>query len=404
VNAMETDLPYLSREEDRHGNERIYVRRNGKRIRIREKEGTTAFAKAYSEAVDKLGEPPTKRPRGPAPSEHAKGTFGWLGAEYFKSKGEGEFLTLDKDSQRARRNDLEECFRFPLSDEDPDPMGNCPLKYFSAQKVKRLIEAKTGPGARANRRKHLSALCSWAVDQTPSLLPSNPVRDVKAGRQIKGGGFYTWVIPDVQQFLNHHSGQDRKSRKARLALSLLLFGGMRRQDMVSIGRQHCRGSSPGTLGDWIRYIPKKTLWRRREVSQKPLLPILKQIITESADVLGSMTFLVTEYGKPFSEAGFGNWFRDRCDEAELPQCTAHGLKKAGATIAAENGATTRQLMAMFDWDSPSMAEVYTRAAEQKRLAGEAMFLISLDRTENEDCLTAAQVDCLTEKKEVKSNG
>jgi hypothetical protein len=88
-----------------------------------------------------------------------------------------------------------------------------------------------------------------------------------------------------------------------------------------------------------------------------------------------------------TEAGFGNWFRDRCDEAGLPQCTAHGLKKAGATIAAENGATTRQLMAMFDWDSPAMAEVYTRAAEKKRLAGDAMFLITLDGSGNENCRT-----------------
>jgi hypothetical protein len=48
-------------------------------------------------------------------------------------------------------------------------------------------------------------------------------------------------------------------------------------------------------------------------------------------------------------------------------------------------------MAMFDWDSPAMAEVYTRAAEQKRLAGEAMFLISLDRTENENCPTLPAV-------------
>jgi integrase len=145
---------------------------------------------------------------------------------------------------------------------------------------------------------------------------------------------------------------------------------MRRQDMIALGKQHCRGAKPDVLGDWIRYVPKKTIKMRRQASQKPMLPILKRIIAECDDVLGNMTFLVTDYGKPFSENGIGNWFRDRCDEAGLTQCTAHGLKKAGATIAAENGATTRQLMAMFDWDSPDMAEIYTRAAEQKRLAGE----------------------------------
>jgi hypothetical protein len=52
---------------------------------------------------------------------------------------------------------------------------------------------------------------------------------------------------------------------------------------------------------------------------------------------GDLTFLVTKHGKPFTANGFGNWFRDRCDEARLPQCSAHGLRKAGATIAAENG-------------------------------------------------------------------
>jgi hypothetical protein len=44
-------------------------------------------------------------------------------------------------------------------------------------------------------------------------------------------------------------------------------------------------------------------------------------------------------------------------------------------------------MAMFDWSTISQAEVYTRAADQKRLAGEAMGLISLDRSGNEDCRT-----------------
>jgi integrase len=386
---MDVKLKYLSAENNRHGNNCLYVRRHGKRVRLLVAPGHPDFVKAYAAALEQLGAPLSKRSQAEARTTHAKGTFGWLGAEYFKSKGEGEFLTLSPASQRRRRNDLEACFAYPHTDDHPEPMGNCPIKHLSAQKLKRLIEAKDGPGARAGRRKNLSALCSWAVEN--KHLPFNPVRDLKAGRRIKGGGFYTWTVPDVKQFLEHHSTPVLQSRKARLALGLLLFGGMRRQDMVTIGKQHCRGADAGTLGDWIRYTPKKTLWRRREISQKPLLPILKQIITEANDILGDLTFLVTAYGKPFSEAGFGNWFRDRCDEAGLPRCTAHGLKKAGATIAAENGATTRQLMAMFDWDTPAMAEVYTRAAEQRRLAGEAMFLISLDRIENENCRTLTQV-------------
>lgn len=384
---METvdDFDYLSIEFDRHGNERVYVRRNGKRIRIREKQGTVEFAKAYVTAVDKLGDPPSKRPQGDKlPAPPPKGSFGELVALYFTTKGEGEFLTLDKGSQKRRRSNLEECLSIPLADDDPEPMAHCPLKNLSAQKMKRMIDSRIE--GRPNRRKHLSAFSSWAVEN--KHLSSNPVRDIKAGRRVKGGGYYTWVVPDVQQFLLYHREQNtRRSRKAILALGLLLFAGTRRQDMIRLGRQHCRGVKPGEIGEWWRYVPKKTVKVRQQASQKPLLPALRLILSECADVAGDLTFLITDYGKPFSENGIGNWFRDRCDEAGLHYCTAHGLKKAGATIAAENGATTRQLMAMFDWDTPDMAEVYTRAAEQKRLAGEGMFLITLDQITNINCRT-----------------
>jgi integrase len=371
MTAMETDLPYLLRDRDRHGTIRFYVRIAGKKIRIREAKGTPAFARAYADAVEMLG---ARRKHAPGTVvEHPAGTFGWLGAKYFASKGEGGFLKLAKDSQRARRNSLEECFREPFSDTDPDPMGNCPLKYLLAQKIKRLLDAKADhPGAVANRRKHLSTLCAWGVEN--NHLSTNPVRDVRAGKGTKDGGYYTWVIPDVEQFIDHH----RIGSKAVLALGLLLFTGARRQDMVTFGKQHVRGG-------WLRYVPLKTLYKRRTVSQKPWLPVLAEIVARSP--CGSMTFLETAQGKPFTAAGFGNWFRARCDEAGLPQCSAHGLKKAGATIAAENGATTHQLMAMFNWTTVSMAEVYTKAAEQKRLAGEAMNLINMDRSGNENCPT-----------------
>lgn len=90
------------------------------------------------------------------------------------------------------------------------------------------------------------------------------------------------------------------------------------------------------------------------MSRKPWLPELEAIVT--ATRCGDMTFLVNGRGVGFTANGFGNCFRERCDEAGLSKCTAHGLRKAGATIAAERGATASQLMAIFDWSSISQAE------------------------------------------------
>jgi len=62
-----------------------------------------------------------------------------------------------------------------------------------------------------------------------------------------------------------------------------------------------------------------------------------------------------------------------------PHCSAHGLRKAGATFAAENGATDSQLKAIYGWKSAKMAAHYTRKAQQKKLAGAAMALIAPSR-------------------------
>jgi hypothetical protein len=47
------------------------------------------------------------------------------------------------------------------------------------------------------------------------------------------------------------------------------------------------------------------------------------------------------------------------------------LRKLAATRLADNGATAHQLKAWFGWKSLRQAEVYTNAADRKRLAAEA---------------------------------
>jgi len=51
---------------------------------------------------------------------------------------------------------------------------------------------------------------------------------------------------------------------------------------------------------------------------------------------------------------------------------AHGVHKIAATRAANAGATVAQLEAIFGWQGGAMASLYTRAADRRRLAFEAM--------------------------------
>ncbi|WP_207917262.1 tyrosine-type recombinase/integrase [Rhizobium sullae] len=115
------------------------------------------------------------------------------------------------------------------------------------------------------------------------------------------------------------------------------------------------------------------------------IPVLPNLLGELAHVPASrLTFLVTEYSKPFSDKGLGNKMRQWCDEACHVHCSAHGLRESGASIAAENGATIDQLKSIFGWTTSQQADLYTRAARRKKLSGYAEKLLIPDQNENRD--------------------
>jgi integrase len=189
-------------------------------------------------------------------------------------------------------------------------------------------------------------------------LRANPARDVEY--VAKGSeGWHSWTPDELTKFEERHA----IGTKARLALALLMYTGACRADVVKLGKGNVRDG-------WIEFSQHKT----SVAVELPMLPALQEII-DATPVVGATTYLVTQYGKPFTAAGFGNWFRDRCNEAILPQCSAHGVRKASAARAAENGATVHQLMSMFGWLTMHEAERYTRAAERRRLAGDAAILL-----------------------------
>ena len=216
----------------------------------------------------------------------------------------------------------------------------------------------------ASRR--YGGLFKWADGSEVPGVTNNPARDVKylRGRE---GGHHSWTVEEVEQYEKRHPIGTTGATRART----LLYTGQRRSDVVLFGRQHVRNG-------WLRFTQQKNRNRKPITLELPVLPALQEIIEASRT--GDLTFLVTEHGQPFTANGFGNKLRQWCDEAGLPHCTAHGLRKAGATIAAENGATAHQLMSIFGWLTLKEAERYTRAAEQKRIAAGAMPLLERKST------------------------
>jgi hypothetical protein len=79
MTSVRVDFPFLMEDRDRHGNVRVYVRRGGIKIRIREPKGSPGFAKAYAEAVYTLNHPGAKSR--PAVEHTSAGTLGWLAAK-----------------------------------------------------------------------------------------------------------------------------------------------------------------------------------------------------------------------------------------------------------------------------------------------------------------------------------
>jgi integrase len=141
----------------------------------------------------------------------------------------------------------------------------------------------------------------------------------------------------------------------------MLYLGVRRSDAVLTGRKH-ESRDRQTVTFQMFKGRKKAV----KVLTLPILSPLRTILDTSE--LGKETWLETSLEKPYSNAGFGNAFKDWYKEAGLPKCNCHGLRKIGAVRAAEAGASEHELMAMFGWEDADMARIYTRKAAQKKLA------------------------------------
>jgi integrase len=195
----------------------------------------------------------------------------------------------------------------------------------------------------------------WA--KSAQHVAIDPTEGVANPKRRKGAGFPVWTEADVEAYYRRWP----LGTKERVWLDVLLFTGLRRGDVVAIGRQHVR--------DGIATLRTEKSQGNITVSL-PILPVLQR--TLDAGPIGDLAFVCGKNGKPFKKESFGNAFKEACVAAGLNNRSAHGCRKIGATRAAENGSTVAQLNAIFGWSGTAMASLYTQAADRKRLARDAM--------------------------------
>lgn len=336
---MKIKIKHLDVSKDRKGNPRLYYRnrnQNGKRIRLRGPVGSPEFWEDYTTASKTYAThpPPDKS------SVIRKDTFRMLVVEYYKS---ARYWQLKESTKRVRRGILD---RFC------EKHGHRRYSQLLPSHLVRIRnEMADRPEAANGLIKALRQVFKSAIEV--AIVDNNPAAKVELLESNNPDGFHSWSEPEIAQFeATHPIGS-----KARLALALFLYTGQRRSDVVRMGRQHVRDG-------WINIRQDKT-------GKLVNIPILNQLqLVLDSTPTGDLSFLATEFNKPFTSNGFGNKMRNWCNEAGLPQCSSHGLRKAMATRLAELGFSTHEIMAIGGWDTLKEVERYTKHANRKLLAGQ----------------------------------
>jgi integrase len=223
-----------------------------------------------------------------------------------------------------------------------------------AQALQNIMSHKT-PSSQRNFKRAMRGFLDFCLMQ--NLIKIDPLAGTKLSR-MKSKGFHTWTEEEIGKYREHHA----PGTQARLALELLLQTGHARADVTRMGPQHVRGGK---------------LSMRRQKTNVPFdIPMLSDLVEEiERHPKTDLAFLVSERGRPFSAASFGNKFRSWCNEAGLQGCTAHGLRKASAVRHALNGASAFELMAWHGWKTIGEAQRYVEEANRIKLsesAGEKM--------------------------------
>lgn len=338
---------YVSEFFDRHGNARVRFRRKGYQSRyIKAPFPSEAFWLEYNACTS--GEAVIK----PGKDRSAPGSIDALLARYYANPAR-----LGPSSATQKKNRA-------ILGEFQAAHGHRKVNDCTFEPLDKIIEdkAKVAPWQATKLRRQLRKLFAFA--KKLKMIDENPIDDtepVRAQARTKSKGYHAWTEAEIAQFIARHP----LGTKAHLAIMLFLWTFQRRGDVSDIG--------PSAVDDGWIYVEQEKSGEQTKL-WIPMASPLKAAIDAFTPPTkwDGETYLCTEYGKRFSKAGLGNRMRKWCDEAGLPKCSAHGLRKSASRRAAEAGLSNQVIKSVTGHVEDDEVALYTRSAEQRAMAGDAI--------------------------------
>jgi integrase len=235
-------------------------------------------------------------------------------------------------------------------------VGHLPVSAWTRRDILTLRDAiatSRGNGAATGFIGAASALFTWAVDR--EWIEHTPVTRIKA---LPSGHLRAWTREEAD------AAEDRLPPHLARVVILARYTGQRRGDLCAMGWTAYDGAT-------IRVVQQKT----GAPLVLPVHPALKAHLDAWPRV--AATILTDGKGRPWKPQDLSHAMPVALVKIGLSNdMNVHGLRKLAAAELADAGCSVHEIAAITGHQSLSMIQLYTKSADQERLASAAIVRLS----------------------------
>lgn len=344
--AADNPFPGASAFTDARGKPRWRFRSRGRTVPL---PGDPAASPANAEAYQAAVEGRERQTATVTQHPGAVRPFSFRAAWRIVTTKTPEWLVLAPQTRVPYAGTAERFLTSPVVPGSPCIWGEMDIRDLRRKDVKMILaERAAEPHAAKHTLRQIRRMIDVALDQ--EWIEVDPSYRVKWSPKTRG--HRCWTMDELLAYQARHA----LGTPARTAYAIALWLGNRRSDVAPARVEDL-------LGDTARVVQVKTGTQL----DLPIAPALREALDALPHREGAA--VLTAWGKPSSVKGLTTRMRKWTAQAGLAAgCTLHGLRKTLAVLAAESQATGHELMDMLGHRNLSETTLYTRGAEQKRLA------------------------------------